>query len=240
MANFKTHLTVASTVSGIVAISCLETGLATPKEVPMYFAAGLIGGMLPDIDADYSVPIQILFRFLAVVLAFLTVFSRAGTYAIVELALVWLVVYFFMRSVVCNLFAMFTVHRGIFHSLLAAVFFCVLATALSYHVFALSPLHAWLTGGFVTLGYVTHLVLDELYSVDLTGARLKRSFGTALKLTSTKSIAASVVLGLATVLLFWFATPKTDTLVQTLGDWRIYSSIRQKFWPQDGWFRMQR
>ena len=38
-----------------------------------------------------------------------------------------------------------------------------------------------MSGLFVSVGYVIHLVLDEIYSVDLTGARVKRSFGTALK-----------------------------------------------------------
>ncbi len=39
------------------------------------------------------------------------------------------------------------------------------------------------TAGAVVLGYLSHLVLDEIYSVEWThGLRLKSSFGTALKL----------------------------------------------------------
>jgi hypothetical protein len=33
----------------------------------------------------------------------------------------------------------------------------------------------------VGIGYLTHLVLDEFYSVDLFNRKIKRSFGTALK-----------------------------------------------------------
>jgi hypothetical protein len=238
MANFKTHLSVASTLSGILAIGCLEAGIAAPKEVVMYFAAGSMGGILPDIDSDYSTPLQIMFSIFAVVLAFLTVFSQAGAYSIVELSLLWLFVYASIRYMACRLFARFTVHRGTFHSLLAALFFWFLTTALTYHVFALSPLHAWLTGGFVGLGYVIHLGLDELYSVDLMGTSIKRSFGTALKVVSFTDIKATLVLGLATVCLFYFATPRYDALLQMLGNWRIYNSIQQKLLPKDRWFHL--
>lgn len=240
MANFKTHLSVASTLSGILAIGCLEAGLATPRDVLAYFAAGTMGGILPDIDSDHSTPIQLIFSAFAVALAFITVFSKAGTYSIVELALIWLFVYVVIRYVACKIFAKFTVHRGIFHSLLAALFFWLLTTALTYHVFALSPLHAWLTGGFVGLGYVMHLALDELYSVDLMGASVKKSFGTALKIASFRNIKATLVLSLATMGLLYFATPQYDVLLHTLGNWRIYDTIQHKLLPKDRWFHLQR
>lgn len=31
-------------------------------------------------------------------------------------------------------------------------------------------------------GFLIHLLLDEIYSIDLAGTRLKKSFGTAIKL----------------------------------------------------------
>ena len=33
----------------------------------------------------------------------------------------------------------------------------------------------------VILGFLSHLLLDEMFSVDLRGTRIKRSFGTAMK-----------------------------------------------------------
>jgi hypothetical protein len=138
------------------------------------------------------------------------------------------------------LFARFTVHRGIFHSLLAALFFWFLTTAVTYHVFALSPFHAWLTGAFVGLGYVIHLGLDELYSVDLMGASIKKSFGTALKVVSLTNIKATIVLALATVCLLYFATPQYDALLHTFGNWRIYTNIQHKLLPKNRWFHMRR
>src|SRR5262249_62213671 len=82
MANFRTHLAVASTVSGVIAIGCMVAGVATPKEVVLFFCAGTIGGVLPDIDSDHTIPGQILFSVLAVVLAFMSVFHRADAYSV--------------------------------------------------------------------------------------------------------------------------------------------------------------
>ena len=33
-------------------------------------------------------------------------------------------------------------------------------------------------------GYLIHLILDEIYSVDITGRKIKKSFGSALKICS--------------------------------------------------------
>jgi hypothetical protein len=240
MANFKTHLTIASMLSGILAIGSLQANLATPQDVWVYFAAGTMGGILPDIDADHSFPIRIIFSFFAIVLAFLTVFSQVEVYSIVELCLIWLGVYVAIRYAACKMFARFTVHRGIFHSLLAACFFCVLAASVTYHLCAMSPSRAWLTGCFVGMGYIVHLVLDELYSVDFMGATCKKSFGTALKIVSLTHIKATLCLSLVTLLLLYFATPTYDTLVQTLGHWHTYTNLQDKLLPKDGWFTRQR
>lgn len=58
----------------------------------------------------------------------------------------------------------------------------------------------------VFLGYITHLILDECYSVNLSGFELKRSFGTALKLLSLRYWKASTLF-LLLGLVFVEATP---------------------------------
>jgi hypothetical protein len=60
--------------------------------------------------------------------------------------------------------------------------------------FALEPALSWLAGGFALLGYLTHLVLDEIASVDLLGNRVKRSFGTAIKPFSLRAWPFSLML----------------------------------------------
>jgi hypothetical protein len=57
----------------------------------------------------------------------------------------------------------------------------------------------------VGIGYLTHLVLDELYSVDLLNSRVKRSFGTALKPFSLADPRSSFGMLAAVVALAWVA-----------------------------------
>jgi membrane-bound metal-dependent hydrolase YbcI (DUF457 family) len=236
MANFKTHLAVAAACSGIMATGFLEAGVAAPRDVGLYFVMGTLGGILPDIDADHSVPGRMMFSFFALAIAFLTLFSRAGMYSIVELSILWAVTYVVVRYVIFLMFARLSVHRGVFHSLLAAAFFGFLTTSLAYHLFRLSTLGAWMTGLFVSVGYVIHLVLDEVYSVDLTGAHVKRSFGTALKLISS-NVKTTGLLVLATMLVF-YTTPSADRFVRTVLNFDTYKSIKGQLLPKAGWFKL--
>jgi hypothetical protein len=238
MADFKTHLAAASTVSGVLAIGCLVAGVATPKEVVLYFCAGTIGGVLPDIDSDHTIPVQILFSVLAVALAFMSVFNKADTYSVVELSCLWILVFLFVRYGLYKIFAKFTVHRGIFHSQLAALFFLLLSAAAAYHLFGLGAVSAWLVGFFVAIGYMIHLLLDEIYSVDITGAKVKKSFGTALKLASVTEPKTSLALGTAATLLFFLGTPALSDLVQTLGNQRTFASLQARLLPKDRWFNI--
>jgi hypothetical protein len=238
MADFRTHVAVASTVSGVIAIGGMVAGVATPKEVVLFFCAGTIGGVLPDIDSDHTIPVQILFSFLSVALAFMSVFSKADTYSIVELSCLWILVHLFVRHVLYKIFAKFTVHRGIFHSQLAAVFFLFVSAAAAYHLFGLATVTSWLIGCFVALGYMIHLVLDEIYSVDITGARIKKSFGTALKFASVDELKISVGLAVATAAVFFLATPTLSDFEHALGNRQTYATLHERFLPKDRWFNI--
>jgi hypothetical protein len=238
MADFRTHVAVASTVSGVIAIGGMVAGVATPKEVVLFFCAGTIGGVLPDIDSDHTIPVQILFSFLAVALAFMSVFSRADTYSVVELVCLWILVHLFVRHVLYKIFAKFTVHRGIFHSQLAAIFFLFFGAAAAYHLFGLASVTSWLVGCFVALGYMIHLLLDEIYSVDLTGARVKKSFGTALKFASKEKLKVSAALGAATVAMFFLAVPAVGDFAHALGNQKTYATLHERFLPNGRWFNI--
>jgi len=236
MANFKTHISVAAALSGCLATGFLGVEVASPRDVGLYFALGTLGGILPDIDAHKSIPGRMLFSFFAMVLAFLTLFSRASVYSIAELSIVWLVTYVVVRYIIFQMFARLTVHRGIFHSILAAVFFWLLTTDIAYYVFKLSPLGSWLSGLFVFFGYLIHLILDEIYSVDLIGIKIKRSFGTALKIIST-NMRSTALLFLATMLMFYM-TPSAEKFVRTVLSFDTYKSVKVKLLPKAEWFKL--
>lgn len=235
MADFKTHLSVAGTLSGMLAIGCLHTGLGEPKDALLFFAMGTVGGILPDIDSDHSVPVNILFSCLATLAAFFSVFSNIGAHSLVESILLWIVVFVVVRYLVFELFKRFTVHRGVFHSLLAAVFFCFLSTTLLHDVFGLPSALAWLSGCFIVIGYLIHLLLDELYSVDMMGIRLKKSFGTALKPISFTYVKASIALIAATLVLY-FLVPEVASFIQEVGDVKLREALKHNLLPQNGWF----
>ena len=54
----------------------------------------------------------------------------------------------------------------------------------------------------VFLGFILHLALDELYSVDLMGRRLKKSWGTAMKFFGKDSVSNIVTYGKVALLAF--------------------------------------
>ncbi len=108
--------------------------------------------------------------------------------------------------------ARFTVHRGIFHSVLALVFFSLLMVCVSDYAFRQNPIYAWLNGFFLGFGFLVHLLLDEIYSVDLSNRRIKKSFGTALKLINYKNLPSSALMMLLTIFFYW-ATPSSLPLL---------------------------
>jgi hypothetical protein len=238
MANFKTHFFTASGVSGVAAIACMKAGVTPAAETPVLLGLGTLGGLLPDIDSDNSVPIKISFNLLAFALAFLVMFQFVGPYTVLELAAIWLGVFIGVRYAVLELFIAFTVHRGIFHSVLAAAFFCLGTASLSYHLFAKPYQSAWLYGAFIALGYLVHLALDEMFSVDLLNRRIKQSFGSALKIASLKYWRATLLMSLAVALVYPTIPPPSQF---SAAAWKRlearYTGAKPWLMPRDGhWF----
>jgi 4-amino-4-deoxy-L-arabinose transferase-like glycosyltransferase len=98
---------------------------------------------------------------------------------------------------------------------------------LSFHFFNKPPFVSWLIAFFVFLGFVLHLVLDELYSVDFMGYRLKRSFGTALKLFDFKERLSSAVI-IVGIVVTWFFTPDAKQFIDTLLSSETYQVILKR------------
>lgn len=180
MANFRTHIGF-STILGC-GYAGLGYAVGAPAESAV-LAGGLCGvsGMLPDIDSDTGIPLRETMAFAAAVLPLLTV----DRMQVLGLSYEWIVLigaamYLIIRFGLAKLLAKYTVHRGMFHSIPAALVFAGLAFLLT----GCNNLHIrYYKAGAVLLGYLSHLVLDEIYSVEFSRGRFrfKRSFGTALK-----------------------------------------------------------
>ena len=213
MANFKVHIGVATGCSIVVTVISVGLQFIDIQHAPWLIFLGIVGGMLPDVDAVNSRPVRLLYSILALLSA-ATVLSIFKKYYVQSYQLLLLVVFVYCltRYLVLASIRKFTVHRGIFHSILALCFFSFAIICVSYYFLEQNPLYAWLNGFFLGLGFLVHLILDEMYSVDLANRRIKKSFGTALKLFNYKNIPSSLVMAIFTLLLYWFLPPALPLL----------------------------
>ena len=194
MANFATHIGVAAAGGGLAAISGWQAGWWSAADALPLAALVSFGGILPDIDSDHSKAIRLIFNLFAVFAVIAGALMLQTRLTPGQLVVACGGLYVGVRYLAGAIFKRFTVHRGIWHSLLASGLCALIATALSYRLFAQGAEIAWLQGLALWLGSVIHLLLDELYSVDLMGGRLKRSFGTALKLCDLREPGNSVLM----------------------------------------------
>ena len=206
MANFQTHFNVAAFTSAIGSGTMFYSGLVDKPEATMLFVGGIIGGILPDIDSDNSTPTRIMQYVFANLISFFVLFNYIGKLPIGNLILIW-ILSFAMTMGFFHLFNKITSHRGMFHSIPAGIIFWFGFSLLFYYIFHYSTLMSWYFGMFVFFGYLTHLTLDEIYSIDLSGGKIKKSFGTALKLWN-KDIKSSVLFYVLIIVLFYFMPNK--------------------------------
>jgi len=197
MANFNTHIAVAGTASLAATGICLQADMITQSQALLLLPLGIIAGMMPDIDAGHSVPARLVFGILGCAVATALFFFRQGDMHMPALVLLACAGGLAMRHIMLNLFTRITVHRGLFHSLPAALLSGLLAVLSGVYLFHWSVNFAWLAAAFVAGGYVLHLLLDEIYSVDLTGGTFKQSSGSALTLFSTTARVSYILLYLA-------------------------------------------
>jgi hypothetical protein len=205
MANFQTHLNGGIFVSVATVLGLHGAGLVEQGATLGYFALGVAGSLLPDIDADASKPVRAFFNVLGVAVAFAMTLPLIGRFLPLEVALIWVGVFLCVRYLIIEIFTRATVHRGIWHSWLGIAAAALAAVNIAYWVMNRSAESAWIAGFMVGIGYLTHLVLDELYSVDLLNSRVKRSFGTALKPFSLADPRSSFGMLAAVVALAWVA-----------------------------------
>lgn len=95
------------------------------------------------------------------------------------------VMYLGIRYGLAWLVSTFSVHRGMFHSI-PAMLIAAEITYLGYPS-ELTTVKLLMAGG-VAVGFFSHLLLDEMYSVQLNGVRVrfKKSWGTAIKLVGER------------------------------------------------------
>lgn len=181
MANFNTHLSVALVASGVAGLVVYKAGMITAYEFLLCSMIGTIGGLLPDIDLGHAVPARVGFHLMSIVSAFVMMVMFSERLSLLELLLVGVVSYATMKYGVFQLFNQLTVHRGIVHSVPYMAVLGMAVVYVSFYGFRYGAVLSWFLGLFLLFGAIIHLLLDEIYSVDVFGMSLKKSFGTALK-----------------------------------------------------------
>lgn len=237
MANFTTHIAVGTLVSGALATLTMAADVVAPENLIAVTMAAVLGSVLPDIDLKDSRPSKAMFSGLAIFFSFAVLFTAAEHLSIAEMLIAWLGTLVAVRYGAKALFHEFSYHRGIWHSVLAAVFCSAITAVVYYYILRRPDGVAWLAAGFMFIGFMTHLILDEIYSVDVMDVRVKASFGTAVKLIDTNRWSHTIAMGVATALVM-LIVPPTKTFASALSSEQMWAGLQKKMLPADRerWF----
>jgi membrane-bound metal-dependent hydrolase YbcI (DUF457 family) len=167
-----------------------------------------VSGLLPDLDHPVGVELKGFTGILGVLTA-LAVWQhvRADEPAFpFELDLLAVIAaYLLIRHGLRHILSRLMVHRGIWHSIPT----CAVWGAATYLYYP-SPLHSVRV---LMTGFFSHLLLDEICSVDLAGSRVNKAFGTAIKL--------------------WAPSPLATLAIYALLSYLVWQVIQ--CWPSDPW-----
>lgn len=210
MGNYRQHITFASVLGvGYAGAALVVAGIHW-----LYCSVAILlatmSGLLPDLDSDSGVEMKGFTGILGVLVA-IAVWQQMGHTTpppAFEYHL-WAVVasYVMVRHGLRRIAGKLTVHRGISHSLPT----CAVWGELTYLYYPNdSHLLRLVMAAAVMLGFFSHLLLDEICSVDLRGARLNKAFGTAMK--------------------FWAPSPWTTIAMYGLLSYLSYRVLQK--WPE--------
>lgn len=191
MASYRGHLAAggALAIAGTALVSAAIT--TDTKTFIIFFLLVIAGAFLPDVDSDSSLPFYMVYG--AITLGATTLITNK-ILPFLNTTLLKIViplgVLLFMWYVVGGIVKNQTRHRGMIHSIPAAAVVSMLTVLLATN-FGADPLRATLFGAAVGAGFLSHLLLDEIFSiVDFHGLPFipNKAFGSALKLASSPAI----------------------------------------------------
>lgn len=202
MAGYREHISVSGLL-GCVYGAGATLGLGfTPVQGALAGCLTWVAGMLPDLDSQTGRPVRELFALIGAIAPMVLMrhlVEWAGDPETALLAAVLL--YAGIRYGGASVLGKVSVHRGMFHSIPALLIAAEL-TFLGYKSDDIAV--KLLMAGGVALGFVSHLALDEMYSVQWTGIRLKlnQAAGSAMKLVGKNFGANVITYGLLSLLTY--------------------------------------
>lgn len=190
MASFRTHVSFGVAL-GVLSVFLLMSVAIAPPSWSFFVLVWLmvtVGAILPDMDSDSGVPFHVTFGSLSLIvggLVFLVAREEMpGEY--LNIAGAVLVSMTIMWGVFGSIFKRFTRHRGMAHSIPAAFLSGLVVFTLAAQL-GFDEWRAFLLGVAMAVGYLLHLILDEVYAtVNFHGIPFipNRSLGSALKFFS--------------------------------------------------------
>lgn len=185
MAAYREHISVSSLLGVVVGGGAYFAMGFTPIQGALVGWLTALGGMLPDLDSETGKPVREMFGLVAAIAPLALVGRVIGWLGLpntTELVMLLIVLMYLTIKYGGQMFiGSIAVHRGMFHSI-PAMLIAAEVTYLAYphesHKVKL------LMGAGVAIGFFSHLLLDEMYSVQWTGVRvkLKSSSGSAIKM----------------------------------------------------------
>ncbi|MDR1959341.1 MAG: metal-dependent hydrolase [Planctomycetaceae bacterium] len=215
MGNYRQHATLSS-VTGTVCAGLAWWPCGFPVNTCLV-AGGLcgIGGLLPDIDSSTSRSFKDYMWITGCVVSTL-VAARLNTLGIngETVAVISVGTFLLIRFGLASLMKKFTIHRGIIHSIPATILSGELIFLLSAGTLEQRILKAV---GF-SLGFLSHLILDEICSFKQVNGKLqtKKSLGTALKFFDFSHLGAAFVCYSVLASLTWLSLNSPDMLTTQL------------------------
>ncbi|MCA9073729.1 MAG: metal-dependent hydrolase [Planctomycetaceae bacterium] len=205
MAAYREHITVSTMLGigyGLGATFALDF---TPAQGALAAWLTALGGMLPDLDSETGRPVREMFGLVAAIAPLALVGRLIGWLGLpsdVEITMLMIVVmYLVIKYGGASIIGAVSVHRGMFHSLPALA----IAAEVTYLCYPsdLTTVKLLMASGTAT-GFFSHLLLDEMYSVQWAGVRLKlkKSAGTAMKMFSSSFIPNVVTYSILAVLTY--------------------------------------
>ena len=181
MAGYREHLTFSALCGIGYGAAAGYLGPFTPPQAAIAGCLTGLAGMLPDLDSETGKPVRELSGVVAAIAPLIAVRHLVDTIGSVDgMILAGGLIYVSVRYGGAWLLGKLCVHRGMFHSLPALG----IAALLAFLAYKSDDLRVrMLMAGGVGLGYLSHLVLDEIYAVQWNGVRvrLNKAAGSAMK-----------------------------------------------------------
>ena len=187
MADFKTHAITSAISSSMASSAFFSLHILTPEQAVISFLIGSIGGFLPDIDSSYSFSIKAIFNISFIFVSIILILNMSFTHQIIEIFIYIFIIYILINYFIIDIVRKYLKHRGLHHSIPVAFIWSIMVVIISSLLFNCSYLVSYIYGILMFIGYLTHLILDEIYSVDIKNKKIKKSFGSALKLGMFKN-----------------------------------------------------